>query len=93
MNYQWQRRDRNIKHLLARVTDFLRYTFTPAFSLVMLACGVGALAIMATLVYRYRPLLAVGIFCGYTGFLLVVMIASFRKWKRYKDHYNNVFRK
>lgn len=87
------KRDREIKDMLATAADFLRYTFTPAFSLVLLVCGFGAFAVMAFLFYRFKPLLAVVLFSSYSGFFLMAMIASFKKWKRYKKHYNNVFNK
>lgn len=72
------------QQFMRTVFDYLRYTFTPAFSLVLLICGLGAFAIMTIMFYRFQPLLAVLIFCSYTGFLFVVMVASFKKWKRYK---------
>lgn len=92
MNYQWMKRDRTFKDLMTVAVDYLRYTFTPAFSLMLLVCAFGALAIMTIIVYRFEPLLAVLIFSSYAGFLMVVMVASFKRWKRYKDHYYSVFK-
>lgn len=84
MNYQRLKRDKEIKALLCACAEYLRYTFTPAISLLVLVCGFGALAIMTIMFYRFQPLLAAGIFCGYAGFLFVVMVASFNRWRRYK---------
>lgn len=89
MRKQWLKRDKTLTDTLKVLSDYLRYTFTPAFSLVLLICGLGAFAIMTILFYRFEPLMAVLIFCSYAGFLLVVMVASFRKWKRYKEFYNS----
>lgn len=92
MGYQWSKRDKEIRQLMAVATDYLRYTFTPSFSLVALIVGLGAFATVTAMFYRFEPLLAVSIFFGYTGFLLVAMVASFTRWKRYRQHYS-VFNK
>lgn len=89
MSYPLIKRDRCVKNILTLSADFLRYTFTPACSSVLLVCGLGAFAIMTILFYRFEPLLAVLIFCSYAGFLLMAMVASFKRWKRYKEFYNS----
>lgn len=93
MSHRLMKHELTVKNILTVIADFLRYTFTPALSLVLLVCGLGAFAIMTILFYRFEPLLAVLIFCSYAGFLLMAMVASFKRWKRYKDHYEKVFKK
>lgn len=66
------------------VADFIRYTFTPAFSLMMLIGALTALVSMAVTAYRALPLVAKIFFFGYTGLFLVVMLLSWLRWIKHK---------
>lgn len=81
------------RKFMLRLSDFLRYTFNPTLSLMMLVATSSGFGIMAVLLYQFQPLVAAVICCSYTTMFSMIMILSFLKWKRYKNFYRSVFAK
>lgn len=76
-----------IEHILRKWNDYLRYTFTPTFGLMMLVASLAGFGIMAVLLFQFQPLVAVVVVCSYTTIFLLAMVLSFLHWKRYKNFY------
>lgn len=72
--------------------DYLRYTFTPATTIVLV---MGALAALTAIVVFAicKPLLIVIIFCVYVSIFITAMVLSLFAWIRYRKFYNSVFHK
>lgn len=93
MKLSYVKRDKKLNEAAVQISEFVRYAFTPSFGFVMLVGAQCFLSIVTILLYRFQPLVAVVIFCGYTGLFGMVMIVSVIAFRKYKSHYNSVFKK
>jgi hypothetical protein len=84
MNHEWIKRKKKLSDASAHFGDFVRYAFTPALGFVMLVGATCCVSIMAVLLYRSQPLVAVLMLVSYTGFVGMAMIFSLIGYVRYK---------
>jgi len=73
------------KTFKTHASAFIRYTFQPLFSLVMVMGALCMNTITAMLLYRYQSLSALVIFFGSNGFFMLALIVSAWNYARYKN--------
>lgn len=76
--------------LRRQVNDYLRYTFTPMFGLLLSIGSLGTLATIAIL--RDNPPLVLKLFYLFVIIFFCAMVVSFLAWRRYRKFYNSVFK-
>jgi len=76
--------------ILLAAGDFIRYTFTAAFGLIQSVGSLGSL--VAIVLVLNEPLWVIVIFCLYVSVFFSAMAISFFNWRKYRNHYKNIFR-
>lgn len=77
---RWNRPD-----LTPRVSDFLRYTFQPSRSILLLIAALVAMTCIVVCAMTERTFLTIAIFCTWLGFFSTTVLVSYYTWKRYKN--------
>lgn len=78
---RWNRPD-----LTPDVSDYLRYTFQPSRSILLLIAALVAMICIVVCAMTGREGLAIAFFSTWMGVFSATMLISYKAWKRYRNH-------